>query len=499
MNLSKLIPFLVRLLVYVYAVNAFSYMYADTDLWGHLKFGQDILEQKGPSWTDSYSYTALGSPWINHEWLMEILFYAIFAAAGSPGLVIFKLVLGLAIVHILSQMYFKHASNLWVYAAHFLLLTHVIANGFATRPQLATLLFTALLVWALHNYFEGNKNVVYGVPLLVLIWVNCHGGVIAGWGILGMAAAVETMRCLRGRVPLPVPLLTVFGLSCAALFANPHGHELLMFFLQTIPRERIVSEWGGIPLWGTEFLYFKVLVILFFLTFFNGQSKRLWEVSIVLFAVVFAFRHQRHASLAAIVMIPYLSLQWAAFCKARVKTTWKAPQWGVLAGAVLLLALSLWQAGNHVNKFTRTGFRLQVNPAVFPVYAVGFMKDNQIGGNILLPFDWGEYVIWKLPGSRVSNDGRFWTVYPNKVLLQNLIFHNGWETWQHMLDLYPHEVILTNNRNQSLERVSSWVKVYQDVTSRVFVKKTEPPGPVLKKFYQNEMVFRDDPPSLDFP
>jgi len=499
MDISKRIPFLVRLLVYVYAVNAFSYMYADTDLWGHLKFGQDILEQRGFSWTDSYSYTASGSPWINHEWLMELLFFAIYFAAGSQGLVIFKLILGLAIFHILSQMYFKHADNLWVYAVHFLLLTHVIAKGFATRPQLATLLFTALLVWSLHNYFDGGKKAVYGIPLLFLLWVNCHGGVVAGWGILGMVAAIETMKCLRGKYPVPVPLLTAFGLSSAALFVNPSGHKLLMFFMQTLSTERIVTEWESIPLLGTEFLYFKVLVILFFLTFFNGQSKRLWEVSIVLFAVVFAFLHQRHASLSTIVLIPYLSLQWAMFWKARVKINWKAPRWGYLAGAVLLIGVALWQAGNHVKKFTRSGFRLQVNPVDFPVYAVRFMNDNKIGGNILLPFDWGEYVIWKLPGSRVSNDGRYWTVYPNKVLIQNFIFHKGRNTWQYMLDLYPHEVILTSNLNQPLEQAPDWVKVYQDGTSRVFVKKTDPPGPVLKKFYEHKMIYRDEPPSLDFP
>ncbi len=86
-------------------------MFADVDLWGHLKFGQDILREGSLPRTDSYSYTAPGSQWINHEWLMEVLFYTIFLAAGSPGLVLFKLVLGLAIVHILSQIYFKHASN----------------------------------------------------------------------------------------------------------------------------------------------------------------------------------------------------------------------------------------------------------------------------------------------------------------------------------------------------------------------------------------------------
>ena len=157
------------------------------------------------------------------------------------------------------------------------------------------------------------------------------------------------------------------------------------------------------------------------------------------------------------------------------------------------------QAGKHISKFTQTGFRLQVNPITFPVYAVRFMNDNKIGGNILLPFSWGEYVIWKLPGSHVSNDGRYWTVYPNKVLLQNYIFHTGLKTWQIMLDLYPHEVILTKNENMFLEQAPGWIKIYQDGTSRIFLKKTNPPSPALNKFYQNKLVYQNNPPSLDFP
>src|SRR5688572_22239165 len=69
--------------------------HADPDLWGHVRFGQDILNDGIPT-TDSYSYLTAGSRWINHELLPEILFAAFFSLLGVPGLVGLKvcLVLG---------------------------------------------------------------------------------------------------------------------------------------------------------------------------------------------------------------------------------------------------------------------------------------------------------------------------------------------------------------------------------------------------------------------
>ncbi|MCH8157697.1 MAG: hypothetical protein IID18_08110, partial [Nitrospinae bacterium] len=89
---------LTRILIYVYCVNAFALPAADTDLWGHLKFGQETWETGSIQKTDHYSYTAQGLPWINHEWLTEVFFYLLFLGFGSAGLLMFKLLAGLFII-----------------------------------------------------------------------------------------------------------------------------------------------------------------------------------------------------------------------------------------------------------------------------------------------------------------------------------------------------------------------------------------------------------------
>ena len=82
---------LIKFLVLAYAFNLFSLITADPDLWGHIKFGEDIWSELSIPKTDPYSYTAFGLPWVNHEWLAEIIFFLIFNLAGSTGLLAFKL------------------------------------------------------------------------------------------------------------------------------------------------------------------------------------------------------------------------------------------------------------------------------------------------------------------------------------------------------------------------------------------------------------------------
>lgn len=46
--------FLIRLLILVYGVHAFSYNFADVDLWGHLKFGQEHYQTGSLAATDPF-------------------------------------------------------------------------------------------------------------------------------------------------------------------------------------------------------------------------------------------------------------------------------------------------------------------------------------------------------------------------------------------------------------------------------------------------------------
>ena len=77
-SLLRYSPALVLLLIVV----ADSAQIPDSDLWGHLRFGQAVLASGHVISRDTYSYSAAGGVWRNHEWLSEVAMAAMFDRLG---------------------------------------------------------------------------------------------------------------------------------------------------------------------------------------------------------------------------------------------------------------------------------------------------------------------------------------------------------------------------------------------------------------------------------
>lgn len=59
---------------------------ADPDLWWHLRNAQYLLESHHFIRVDMYSFTVLGQPWMDHEWLGELPYYLAWKVWGSQGI-----------------------------------------------------------------------------------------------------------------------------------------------------------------------------------------------------------------------------------------------------------------------------------------------------------------------------------------------------------------------------------------------------------------------------
>src|SRR6266436_4494054 len=80
-----------RVFVVVLALGLFTLAargIADPDVWWHLRTGQLMLQNHSLFHSDPYSFTRFGQPWVNHEWLSQILLYDVYRAAGFGGLMV---------------------------------------------------------------------------------------------------------------------------------------------------------------------------------------------------------------------------------------------------------------------------------------------------------------------------------------------------------------------------------------------------------------------------
>src|SRR5262245_8181556 len=116
---------------------------ADRYLWGHTRFGLDILATHTLPRDDPYSFTQ-DVPWINHEWLSELVMGGAYRAAGPLGLVVLKAALVAAFFALMATAYVG-ASPLVAGSALFLVAWGTAYVTSTLRPQLWTLIGVALI------------------------------------------------------------------------------------------------------------------------------------------------------------------------------------------------------------------------------------------------------------------------------------------------------------------------------------------------------------------
>ena len=146
----------------------FSSNQIDPDLWGHVTFGQYIVEHLKFPRTDIYSYTAYGSIWVNHEWLAESFFYIIYKFFANAGLVICKTIVGILTIIPAYFVMRRRTSNVILQAILFFAMW-VMAYGFSMRPHIFTFMFFAWVIYLFSRYTDtGERKYLLAVPLMFL-------------------------------------------------------------------------------------------------------------------------------------------------------------------------------------------------------------------------------------------------------------------------------------------------------------------------------------------
>ncbi len=201
--------------------------WTDTDLWGHTRFGLDILRDHELPSDDPYSFTQ-DKPWVNHEWLSELQMGLAYAAAGPTGLALLKGTLTfIALVLMWGALRGVDVAPRIVIFAIAAMSTVPVTR--TLRPQAWSLM---LLVMLCRILIEDRQRLRWVIPVLLAIWANLHGGWIVGFGILVVWTICDLVTWGRGdsaESPSPSAAVAVAALSGLATLATPYGWELWTF------------------------------------------------------------------------------------------------------------------------------------------------------------------------------------------------------------------------------------------------------------------------------
>ena len=394
---------------------------ADPDLWGHLKFGLDWLATRTLTYDDPYSFTQ-DLPWINHEWLSEAVLAAAYRLWGVPGLVALKLTLVVSGLVILAGA--LGPLPVLVRSAALLLATWaaVAPITLTIRPHLWSWLFTILLARALMGGPSVRKLV--GLPLVFAIWMNMHGGVVVGFGLLG----IWTAHHLWSGGRLRWLALAIGVVSVMATAISPYGPRLWLFIASTVRIGRDIQEWR--PIWSAEpFTAAMPWAITALLVLIGAASSARPRIDRLVVMVLFGYASARTLRLVpffAVISLIYLVPSLRSL-SATGWLNWKFRAPSPAAAVLALVPLVAVSAVLARNMWVAVSACVPIQGEWVPDRAVAAaLREASPSGRLVTSFAWGQYAIWHFgPALRVSFDGRLETLYSDATDLRQVSIERG--------------------------------------------------------------------------
>ncbi|HVV49185.1 MAG TPA: hypothetical protein VHO06_05980 [Polyangia bacterium] len=234
-------------------------MPAHADTYWQLRAGQEIWRTHRVPLVDSYSFTAAGRPWPDHEWLWQALSYALYRLGGMRLYLLggAALVVG-AMAVVYRSMVGPTATRFWLLLLGFPLTSAL----WVLRPQIVTLFMLVLLV----RLLIAERYAV--LPLVFLLWANAHGGVAAGGLLLAIVTGLAVARARRGGpadVRRAVRLGVVTPLCALATALTPLGFGVWRFVGGSLSASRGngITEWQPTLPFGPFEIGFWILALAF--------------------------------------------------------------------------------------------------------------------------------------------------------------------------------------------------------------------------------------------
>jgi hypothetical protein len=374
----------------------------DPDFGWHLRMGQTILERGVPE-TDQFSYTMPSYPYVDHEWLADVVVAKIYPIVGNKWLAAIDA--GLVLLAIVVSLFqFPVRSNHLLgqtLAAMVVLLLGAAALFFYARVRflVVTWVFFSILLWLIFTQ-RMRTRWRWVVPSLFVLWANLHGGYMAGLWVLGFYVTVRSVQERR----VLTPELGILFLSLLASLLNPYGLRIWGEVWSSVTDVRLwqrVQEWmpafyfinPGLPV----FLAFTGVILV------RYRHRIIAEQWIFLFWLIAGFWSQRHMPLFLLSVLPLVRRATGYMVEEVVSSS--RSQFRLLAGLFAMLLIATGVFAFQVSYVFRQA-RFVSEEQFYPRKAVHFLRANPSSGEIFSRYDWGGYLLWKLPEKLVFLDGR---------------------------------------------------------------------------------------------
>lgn len=470
----------------------------DAGIGWHIRNGEQILITHSVTRTDSFSSTMNGKTWYAWEWLYDLLIASIHHDAGLNGVVFFSAFIIALTFALTFRLTLTRGANLGTAILFLLLALCASTIHFLARPHLLGWLLAVIWIYLLDSsdINPGRNRRLFWLPVLMLLWVNLHGGFITGFMLLGiyivssagywLFSKDQVQRAASGR---RLRFLGAAAMLCAiASLINPYGYKLHVHVYEYLSNRFLmdhIDEFLSPNFHGIAEQCFAFLVLLTLLTLALARTKpRPVELLVIIFAVASGFYASRSLPVSSLLLTLMVAPLWreqseSDAASSRVRAFLKSFNLRMggmerrLDGhlwAVAAVFAGIWVCAHSGNLGTRRIMNAHFDATRFPIQAVDQLVVERVQGPIFSPDYWGGYLIYRLSPVPVVVDDRH-DLYGESFLKDYLKVTKVEPGWDKVLDSYNTEWVLVPAEaplSNMLMGNKQWMVMYQNHTAILF-------------------------------
>lgn len=372
----------------------------DYDLGWHLRYGEYFFTQGHVLRDNIYSFVWPDYEWVQASWGFDLFLYQIFIHSGFLGLAIATGVVCL-LIFILATYPVIQLSPISVFflGAIFLSQGSPLYHAGMRAQTPSTIFFTLALFCGINTKY--NKF----LPLVFLIWANMHGGFALGLGILGLIWFTDGIFSRAWRKGEWRKLGILLVLSALTPLVNPWGISIYGEIGKHLTNTNLggITEWASIAGYAIESKVFLVLVgIVITVAIIRRKRADIPLVIATLFISFLAYKALRFMIPFSVIVIFYLT-----------RSLGKRPVHILLSCILILLVLLDYTVSRRyfflpnprrLTSFTWLDYCNELRHCSEEVSEI--MRLDPPIGNGYHPFEYGGYLIWRVPEVKTFVDGR---------------------------------------------------------------------------------------------
>ncbi len=187
------------------------------DLAYQVRAGDEILATGALPAVDTWTYTIAGAPWVDQQWLAQVVLALGYGIGGWELLAVARAALVVAALGLLLAALVERGTPVRTAAVLSLVAFLLAAPALALRPQLFAIVLFAALLWLISVRWWRPWAYVL-MPVVVVLWANVHGSFVLAPLILGYAWLEDVVAGREWRRSMLVLLV-----GTAATLLNPFG------------------------------------------------------------------------------------------------------------------------------------------------------------------------------------------------------------------------------------------------------------------------------------